>query len=334
MQYNISKISTKIMLIWKILLAKYFQKKPIMTTIEITKRCQSRCQYCDYWKSTKSKEMSTKEIFSLIDNLKKHGTRILHFTGGEPLLRKDIVKILAYAHQQGFSITINSNGLLLPRLLPRIKNYVNLFKLSLDGPRKIHNNIRGINSYDNLIKSTELIKKLNKKIIFTCVLSKLNFQYIPELLEIAKKLEVKVSFQLSSYKKLYSNIANKISLNKIEQKQLITKLRDLKKTIYKEQISNTFACLSYLEHSKKPIKCYLKRISIRISADKKFQLCGAVQCEKERPFQDHNFYKKYLEKDTSIDCNYPCWCTGRIELNLLLSYKLESIIYSLKNTYY
>jgi len=62
-----------------------------------------------------AKELSTGEVFSIIDQLKGMGCFYLGFTGGEPFLREDIFQILWYAKKRGFQIIIYTNASLLDR---------------------------------------------------------------------------------------------------------------------------------------------------------------------------------------------------------------------------
>jgi len=65
---------------------------PTHAQIGLTNACPQNCQYC-YNKNRKGKTMDTATIIRLIRDLKEMGVLWLGFTGGEPLLNKDIVKI-------------------------------------------------------------------------------------------------------------------------------------------------------------------------------------------------------------------------------------------------
>jgi AdoMet-dependent heme synthase len=93
------------------------QSPPIGAYIAITYRCQCRCPHC-YAPGSNSltlQELSTKEILSILDQLKAIGTLQVVFTGGEPLLRPDIFELIAYAHKIGLLTRINTNAYRLDR---------------------------------------------------------------------------------------------------------------------------------------------------------------------------------------------------------------------------
>lgn len=93
--------------------------------IELTYRCNLKCPhcYCPTYKDDAG-ELTTAEIFTLLDALKERGYLWLTLTGGEPLLRKDFSQIYLYAKSLGFLVGIFTNGQLLT------EGVVGLFKES------------------------------------------------------------------------------------------------------------------------------------------------------------------------------------------------------------
>jgi len=93
---------------------KYFDKKiPLMVTLEVTKRCVNNCIHC-YLPEThqgkiQKKELTFSEIERTLDELKDIGTVFLNITGGEPVLRKDIEKIIKKAVKNNFYVKLFSS---------------------------------------------------------------------------------------------------------------------------------------------------------------------------------------------------------------------------------
>lgn len=80
-----------------------------------TNRCNLRCGFCynsgnDYGYSP---ELSTKEVIELIDQLASMGVLEVIVTGGEPLLRSDILNILTYMRSKNLGVKVYTNGLLV-----------------------------------------------------------------------------------------------------------------------------------------------------------------------------------------------------------------------------
>jgi len=132
----------------------------------VTNRCNSRCKHCFYWKSLNKKgELKLREIKKIFQNLGY--VRDISLSGGEPLLREDIVEIvkIIYENSKPKSLSIPSNGLLpnkleevSERILNSCPNMKLIINLSIDGPEKVHDYIRGVKG--NFKKSTDCIEKL------------------------------------------------------------------------------------------------------------------------------------------------------------------------------
>ena len=86
---------------------------PSRVMFELTYRCNLRCIHCYMAPGQKKKELSTGEVFSVLDQLRDLGCFRIGFTGGEPLLRRDIFEILEHAKKCGMRISLLTNGLLI-----------------------------------------------------------------------------------------------------------------------------------------------------------------------------------------------------------------------------
>jgi len=91
--------------------------------VSLTNRCNLNCVYCHMeGNSGNEKEMTTDEVFYLLEEAKDAGMKTLKLTGGEPLLRDDIVAIIRYARTLGYQdVSLTTNGTLLPKKAERLK---------------------------------------------------------------------------------------------------------------------------------------------------------------------------------------------------------------------
>ena len=102
---------------------------PLSGTLELTFRCNNRCLHCyvnqpAHHEKVREKELSSTEIYRLLDNMAQEGTLWLLLTGGEPLLRPDFEDIYLYAKKKGFLITLFTNGTLItPALVDFLKEF-------------------------------------------------------------------------------------------------------------------------------------------------------------------------------------------------------------------
>lgn len=81
---------------------------------ETTRECNLKCSFCRMPKSDSGLELTTTEALGIVRDIKDtFGTPLLVLSGGEPLLRKDIFKIISYASSIKLPLALASNGLLL-----------------------------------------------------------------------------------------------------------------------------------------------------------------------------------------------------------------------------
>ncbi len=122
-------------------------KKPVVVW-NVGQRCNLRCVHC-YSHSRDlaySGELSTAEAERFIDDLAAFGAPVLLFSGGEPLLRPDLLDLVTRARQRGLRAVISTNGTLIDdALAARLKaadlSYVGV---SLDGRRETNDRFRGL----------------------------------------------------------------------------------------------------------------------------------------------------------------------------------------------
>ncbi|MBS3159990.1 4Fe-4S cluster-binding domain-containing protein [Candidatus Woesearchaeota archaeon] len=134
----------------------YFSKNQTYLILFVTSSCNSRCKMCFYWKNinnTKVKEeLTLNEYIKISQKLKN--LAYLSITGGEPILREDLLEIIHafYINSNTRFVNITTNGSLPEKTNKLIRNLLikcpNLnikLSISLDGLENIHDNIRGIN---------------------------------------------------------------------------------------------------------------------------------------------------------------------------------------------
>ena len=92
----------------------HITRLPNVAALELTYRCNHRCLFCSCpWESDetyKKDELKTEQWFAVIDELMKNGVSAFTLTGGEPLMREDLIRIIEYILQKGASLNMISNG--------------------------------------------------------------------------------------------------------------------------------------------------------------------------------------------------------------------------------
>ncbi|HSY62488.1 MAG TPA: radical SAM protein [Cytophaga sp.] len=143
--------------------------KPVLCNYYVTYRCNATCNFCDIWEKP-SPYVTIETVEQNIRDLKRLGVKVIDFTGGEPLLHRDIDTLLRIAKKHGMITTLTTNALLYPKWAERLKGLVDMLHFSLDSPdQEIHDKLRGVTCFNFVIESIQISKRLGERpdIIFT-----------------------------------------------------------------------------------------------------------------------------------------------------------------------
>jgi len=83
---------------------------PMGVTLEITHKCYLTCPHCYLSKQNDEKELSTDEIVGILDQLAELGVLVLTFTGGDPLIRPDLFRIVQAAVERRFVVILKTSA--------------------------------------------------------------------------------------------------------------------------------------------------------------------------------------------------------------------------------
>lgn len=181
---------------------------PITASMAITSRCNSNCMYCSFRSGlSKNKidiELST--IKRIIDELAEIGVRVLTFTGGEPLLRKDLPEACQYAKSKNMTIHITTNGLLLTKEIASQLNDCGVSNLimSLDSlDDSVYSVHRGVsnNKVLDALSVLDYFSQLKEDnfCAVTFVVSKKNFKELPNFIRAIKERGKKILVNVQPY---------------------------------------------------------------------------------------------------------------------------------------
>jgi len=119
-------------------------KKPVIVW-NITKRCNLNCIHCYAQAVSQAKdEISTKQAKEILKDLAHYGVPVVLFSGGEPLMRDDLVELAKFAVEQGMRAVISTNGTLITREKAKELKDVGLsyVGISIDGTEEVHDHFR------------------------------------------------------------------------------------------------------------------------------------------------------------------------------------------------
>lgn len=166
----------------------------------LTERCNLQCTHC-YQTGGRMDELSLAEIRKVLDEItdmlaawsetyQLEFSPSLNITGGEPFLRKDLFAILSAMCSAGFAIYLLTNGTLVNR--ERAAHLARLgvrgVQVSIEGPEKIHDSIRGGGSFAASCRGVENLLETGLKVTLNATLSELNADKFGDMVAIAISL--------------------------------------------------------------------------------------------------------------------------------------------------
>jgi MoaA/NifB/PqqE/SkfB family radical SAM enzyme len=321
------RLGNKFRSIGSLIKVKFFKMRiPLAVRLQLTNNCNHKCMYCNIWADKCKTELSTEQIFALIDSLKEAGTQTVSFSGGEPIMRADIGKILEYCRRKNISTSMNTNGALVPQKLDQIQT-LGLLKISLDGPREVHDRLANCSgSYQKVILAVEAARSRGIKTFFTTTITKDNVNHLSALLEIAEKFNAPIAFQpLKRLSKGLHNLEG-IKPDEKEYKEAIAKLIALKKK-GNRYMRNSIYELEYIYHwpKYKNLKCWAGRVFCMVGVRGELYPCDRVEYKEKLPNCLTMGFKAAFESLPDDICCEGCGFCGTLELNLLLSLELRII---------
>ena len=163
-----------------------------------TGRCNSRCVSCDWWKQTGADDLGLDEIATIARALPSLGTRLVVFSGGEPLLRPEVFDAARLFRAQGMTLHLLTSGVLLERCADRVAEQFSRVIVSLDASSAaLYERIRGVDALATVGRGVARLRRLAPAVPLAgrATLHRANFRELPRLIDHAKALGLdRISF--------------------------------------------------------------------------------------------------------------------------------------------
>jgi 12,18-didecarboxysiroheme deacetylase len=169
-------------------------KKPVVVW-NMTRRCNLKCVHC-YAKAVDPEgrdEISTEQGKDIIKDLADYGAPVMLFSGGEPLVRKDLPELARFAVENGMRAVISTNGTLITRDKARELKDIGLsyVGISLDGAKEVHDKFRGVpGSFDKAMQGVVNCQEEGLKVGLRFTINKRNQQEVPKIFNILREYDV------------------------------------------------------------------------------------------------------------------------------------------------
>jgi len=271
---------------------------------------------------SEKEELKTREIFSILDQLKEAGCFYLGLTGGEPFAREDIIDILWYAKRCGFEIIIYTNGSLIDEKIADELARISPNKVDITIPattEEVFDEIVGARGYrDKVFKTIDLLRKRRIALGFkTCVLKE-NESQIKDIkdftssLDALHRLDNMLSHRLDGSKEPY----------KYKASSYLGKTQEVNKCNATEIISQSN---SKLNQNNSLFRCSVGKSQAVITPFGELKMCIYIDYPRykilETSFDDCWQRLKKIVENIKPDENYRCssceykdfcdWCPAR-----------------------
>ena len=169
-------------------------KKPVVVW-NVGRRCNLKCVHCYSGSANReySGELTTKEGEALIADLSRFGSPVILFSGGEPLLRRDLPHLAQLATDRSMRAVISTNGTLITRevagQLKRIGlSYVGV---SLDGMEETNDKFRGVRgAFAAALEGIRNCREAGIKVGLRFTINRRNAQDVPRIFDLLEKEEI------------------------------------------------------------------------------------------------------------------------------------------------
>jgi MoaA/NifB/PqqE/SkfB family radical SAM enzyme len=163
---------------------------PTTCNYYVTLRCNQRCVFCNIPHTndgSPSREPKMEQIAANLRDLKRLGVAIVDVTGGEPLLFRHLVPMLAMAKKLRLLTTVTTNGMLYPRFARDLLGKVDALLFSIDSTDPAeHDRIRAVKSFHLALEALATARSLRQPLYISHVVTNESFAHLDEMVRFAK----------------------------------------------------------------------------------------------------------------------------------------------------
>lgn len=292
----------------------------------VTYRCNAHCQMCNTWQfpSRASEEISP-EIIDRIEGRYKR----LNITGGEPMLREDILEIVEVLDKKTDRLEISTNGYFTDRIVRIAEKFPNItIRVSLEGLPENNDRLRGIkNGFDHGFRTILRLKEMGiRDIGFGIVISDQNVSDLLDLYHLCAGLDIEfgnATIHNSFYFHKSDNTIADVEPTLHEMRRFIEALLRSKRDNFRLRIKDWFRAyinlgiLQYMQGKNRSIPCGAGSDTFFLDPWSNILVCNGS----DEPWIMGNLKKSTFKDVWSSDqaqrmrelannCNKNCWMTG------------------------
>jgi 12,18-didecarboxysiroheme deacetylase len=169
-------------------------KRPVVVW-NITRRCNLKCVHCYAHAKDKAfkDELTTEQDLELNDDLARFGVPVILFSGGEPLVRKDLPELADYAVKKGMRAVISTNGTLISAKKAQTLKDIGLsyVGISLDGMQEVNDRFRGVRgAFNSALEGIKNCQAAGIKVGLRFTINKFNVTEIPHVFDLLEEMDI------------------------------------------------------------------------------------------------------------------------------------------------
>ncbi|MGI9234260.1 MAG: radical SAM protein [Woeseiaceae bacterium] len=159
-----------------------------LVTIYLSERCNSRCVTCDYWRHG-VRDLTLQTVERMLPSLAELHTRVVLFSGGEPLLNPEWRKMAMLLKSQGLDLWLLTSGLSLAKHAQDVASLFRSITVSVDGTSaETYAAIRGVDAYDKVCEGIRAVAATGVPTSLRVTLQRANFRELPGFVALAHEL--------------------------------------------------------------------------------------------------------------------------------------------------
>jgi len=169
-------------------------KKPVVVW-NVTRACNLKCVHC-YARAvdrTHERELNHEQGLGLIDDMAAFGAPVVLFSGGEPLMRPDLVELASYAVSKGMRAVISTNGTLISKDKAKELKEVGLsyVGVSLDGMEEVNDRFRGRKgAFKDAMAGIINCQEVGLKVGLRFTINRMNTAEIPRIFDLLEEYRI------------------------------------------------------------------------------------------------------------------------------------------------
>lgn len=211
-------------------------KKPVVVW-NTTRACNLHCVHCyaSAVNQSQEKELTTEQGYTLIEDMAAYGVPVILFSGGEPLLRADLMELVRFASDRDIRAVLSTNGTLIDeQTAMQLRDAgIAYVGISLDGLEKVNDRFRGVKgSFEAALNGIENCKTAGLKVGLRFTMNKVNVDQVPGIFDLVEELDIeRVCFYHLVYSGRGSNLKDQ-DLSHDDTRRLVDYIIDRTKDMH------------------------------------------------------------------------------------------------------